>query len=292
MRFSWFYGPDKSPFIVDDSGVARSEAGDPFHGIVGSGTRGAMQVRGMAPDMWVRFAHHASLYESTGAGRADLDPLRTAVSESGALSYGESASCVRLYLENHYTAAQQIDGVEVWGIKEGHTSSVWRVKIRDSSTVVDEFIVNVARDLLASTELQRTSEQIRQINQCLPETNVAAVNDIQTVRLSRDGEPLEVVVTQNEWVSDSTEIHNVPTGARPNHRYALVERFLTSESAPAQVVSIYGRWCTDDERRQIDSDVSRFGRSAATVLPTPAEVNLNHGDVVWNGHEAIVVAIS
>jgi len=279
-QLSWFFGPDKLPFVLDEAGVARAEAGDPFHGIVGRGMRQLLEQEGADPQLWVRNAPR--LFSSELAALAE---------QTETLSFGESADCVRLYLEQHCPRAEGVpSSIEAWNVKEGHTSSVWKVSILESDGETrEEFALNVARDRTAGAELRASSEQMRAIFQRFPHINMAAVMDIQTVR-SRRG--LEVVVTRNEWVRRAHEIHAVLGESGRSRRYLLVERFLTDADKPAQIVSVYGRRFDDAECCRIAADIARFAEIASRALPRQPQLNLNDGDLVWDGCGAVVVATS
>jgi hypothetical protein len=289
VPISWFFGPDREPFVLDDGGAVWAAAGMPFHGIVSRGTRELLQQAGVAPEVWLRNAHRLEAPEQPGEG-AELSRVRAAARLAGALSFGESAACVWRYLEQHCVAAGKAAEVEAWNIKEGHTSSVWGVSLRDAQGSLLKFIVNVARDRSASAELDASSKRLRQIRAGAPTVLLAEVEDIERVRVPLASGPAEVVVTRNEWLSGCQEIHAVQEQRRS--RYLLVERFLTMPDAPAHIVSIYGRRCSDAECRQIDSDIASFREQAAAVLQVPTELEVNDGDLVWNGSRAVVVATS
>lgn len=264
MHVDWSYGPDAEPFALDDCGVPSSATGMPFHGIPGRGMAELMVRDGVPPGVWERHAHRIFAPPELDDG---LLALRTLATECGALSFADSCATVLVYLECQGVAGS----AEVWHLKEGHTSSVWKVTTAD-----EEFVLNVARDRAASDELRRTSIRMMEL-QGHAGVTMADVIDVGPVA------PADVFVARNEWIHDALEVHQERDPRRP---YLLVERFLTADDAPARIVSIYGRRCTQDEQRRIDEDLARFREV------TGASLDLGHGDVVWNGCEAIVVAIS
>lgn len=280
MQVDWVFGPDRERFALDAAGRLRSPVGTPFHGIVSLGMRDILVRNRLPVDVWLRKAH--LIFEQEAEPDDELAALRECSAEAAALSFGESCVAVRAYLGERFEQA------EAWNIKEGHTSSVWKVTVEDGK----EFVLNVGRDSSASAALAATSEQMREIKRRRSDINMAAVLDIRTVCLRRGAGSVDVVVTQNEWIADSTEIHVPAAPDEPSRRYLLVERFLTSAAAPAQIASIYGRWCTDDECVRIDRDLAWFREVARGPRSDAPIVNLAHGDVVWNGRGAVVVAIS
>jgi hypothetical protein len=287
MQIDWFFGPDKQPFTLDAAGELTSPLATPFHGIVGLGLRQLLVERHLAADAWLRSAHLIFAEEIGEADVTDeLVALRACAADSDALSFGDSAAAVRTYLEERWGGS--VLHATAWNVKEGHTSSVWHVRLHESTHDPSEFAVNVGRDKAGSANLASTSERMRQIQARQPDVNMAAVLDIRTVQLMRGRGPADVVVTQNEWAQDSYEIHTSATYGR----YVLVERFLTSSDLPAEIVSVYGRFCSEDERVQIDHDLALFCDAATAAGADATVIDLSHGDAVWDGSGAVVVAIS
>lgn len=293
MRIDWFFGPDRVPFVVDGEGRVRSAAATPFHGIVGLGMRRRIERDGLAPEAWLRNAHRLFDDGSEEPSSSELALLRRYADECATLSFAESAAAVRAYLAARYPPAREASRVEAWNVKEGHTSSVWRITLADGGAPRDEFALNVARDADGGGDLHATSLRMREIKRRCPELNLADVVDVATVSLDRAaGDAVEVVVTRNEWVPESLEVHPLHTPDGAVAEYVLVERFLTSEAAPAHIVSIHGRRCSEQERSRIEADLERFRREARTESGEAPGLDLGHGDVVWTGREAVVVALS
>jgi hypothetical protein len=291
LPIGWFHGPDREPFAREGERV-QAASGTPFHGIASRGMVELLIQRELAANVWSRNAHRltSDTEEQRVEESEELAGLRAVARESGALSFAESAACVELYLERHCAAARTAERIEVWNIKEGHTSSVWRVACLDAAGDRLEFVVNVARDRSASAELERSSRRLQQLGESMPGLSLARVEDIQCLP-GRSGEGTEpVVVTRNQWVSDSQEIHAVRRQGRI--RYLLVERFLTAPDAPARITFVYGRRCTDAECQQIESDIAGFLAQAGTLVSPAPVLEVNDGDLVWNGSRAVVVATS
>jgi outer membrane lipoprotein SlyB len=71
----------------------------------------------------------------------------------------------------------------------------------------------------------------------------------------------------------------------------LVERFLPGEAdAPAQIGGFRGRRVTEGEQREIDAAIEAV--CGASIDEQQIELEVNDGDVVWDGTRAVVVAIS
>jgi hypothetical protein len=281
------YGPDGMPFnlfggriVVDGSGRI------PFHGIISRGLLERVRQAAAPFPPWEEYGH--LLHDQRTADSQELALWRCMADECWVLGFAQSAACVRRYVEQYVDslpASRLADHCEIWNIKEGHTSSVWYVRLDNESTT-QEFAVNVARDRMAGEELARTSETMRRIAESWPEANLARILDIAKVRLPDVAEP--VVVTRNEWISDSYEIHRLPAPDNEPGPLIVVERFLTEDSAPSRIRRILGRRLTEAECEQVNRDVREFLERTVRLA---AQVDINDGDLVWNGQRAIVIAI-
>jgi hypothetical protein len=214
--------------------------------------------------------------------------------ECAVLSFGQSALAAKQYVEA-YCAALPLDradiSCELWNIKEGHTSSVWQVRVHGiPGAETDEFIVNVARDTEAGRELKATSAKMLAIARLWPKANLAKVLSVDEVPIDFHGVPIGVKVTRNELIRDCYEIHQLVDRLAGRRRLVLVERFLAPEKdRPSHIRSIRGRELTEPERRRVKNDVN--GLLARIRRRFPVGVDFNDGDVVWNGKRGIVVAI-
>ncbi|MET0102602.1 MAG: hypothetical protein ABW078_12795 [Sedimenticola sp.] len=288
-QLSWFYGPERHAFSLDEAGTARAGEGDPFHGIVGRGMLELLDARGADPQQWLENAHRLFCTEVGDHDAAGLTELRALAEQSGTLSFGDSACCVQRYLEQHCAEATREHMIEAWNIKEGHDSSVWKITIVGADGLSLKLVLNVGRDYVASAELRKSSEQMRALQQRHPEIEMAPVLDIQTIV---DDADREVVVTRNAWVPGAHEIHAVASDDPRGYDYVLVERFLTDAELPACIVSVFGRRFDETESRCIDAGLERFRELAEETLPNAPRINLNEGDLVWDGRSAVVVAVS
>lgn len=262
----------------------------PFHGIV---SRGLLQLRGEDPgfaELWRKFAHRIDT--PSPEDEAELIALRDWARSCCVLTFAQSASCAREHVANYWRSKRLGDGAacELWNIKEGHTSSVWHVAIHGSEDVpAQTFVVNIARDAAASRELEETASRMQLIAQKLPGINMARPLEVARTYSINDSGICEIVSTRNEWIPDAHEIHLLHDGVTNMRRYALVERFITRKDVPSCIKSIHGRYFTDGECHKIENDLERFMEQASQHVNV--QVDINDGDLVWNGREAVVVAI-
>ncbi|MYN11754.1 hypothetical protein GSY71_01110 [Pusillimonas sp. TS35] len=268
--FSVYHGPDRIGTATDDG---------PFHGIVPRSLIG-----GVDHDKWQRYAHQ--LFDQAIGANADLALLRLSALQHHVLSFQQSAQAARRFVETRL----DLHGghCDLWNIKEGHTSSVWHVAAGDGHSS-EEFILNIARDDAAGRELARTAEIMQTIAACHPELAMAKVEDVVGVEIDYFGQPASITVTRNELVRDALEIHlgrDRRTG-RPKH--VLIERFITDPERPCEIVDIAGRVMTDAECHQLTADLAAFLDTASQIASV--DVDINDGDLVWDGNRAVVVAI-
>lgn len=289
MRFSVTHGPDRVPLHEGDDGQLTSALGIPFHGIA---SRALLPWLERLPDggaVWERTAH--LLHHGRERGSDELTALRAEAHRRGVLSLTESCRAAQRYLEERIGEAVGDAHVELWNTKEGHTSSVWVVSIRSrDGEAVDRFVLNVARDRVASAELRKSSERLAELARRHPELPLARVLEIAEVSVGRESGELAVVVTRNELVEDSLEIHPLPPDQGGERRYAIVERFLTAERSPAAVRAVRGRALGEAEAELVDGCIERVRATSAPDLRI--ELDVHEGDLVWNGREAVVVAVS
>ncbi|MBK5571159.1 hypothetical protein [Ensifer sp. SSB1] len=279
--FARYHGPDRLP--VRGTSIDDLAAAVPFHGIISRGLEGEI----LDPGEWQRYAHR--LFDDQGDDDPAFARLREAASRHRVLSFLQSTRAAERYLETRL-APKGRRLCELWSVKEGHTSSVWRIAAYDDEDGLEEFILNVARDDVAGRELARTAETMRQIHQSHPDLNMAKVEDIAEVEINYYGEPVAVTVTRNALVRNGVEIHlgrHRQTGA-PIH--VAIERFLTSHNQPSEITQLFGRVMTPAECLQIETDLATFLKAASQVAPVA--VDINDGDLVWDGDHAVVVAIS
>jgi len=289
----FFYGPDKIQFKLDDKEMVVADEATPFHGIISLGLLKFFEAEGLDPETWYKNAHNIGNYAGIDQDH-DLNLILEHAFICQVLSFANSAVAVRCYIESYIgnTHTDQPIFCELWNIKEGHTSSVWKVSLKSNlNYVIDEFVLNVARDEIAGADLKHTSEKMQAIAKEFPEIKIAEVFDIGTVELDYFDKTIKVVVTRNEFIAGAGEIHCITekkTG--PSGQFILVERFLTSKDKPAHILSIKGRKFKEGETRKIEKEIGFFRESVSKIFDT--ELNINEGDLVWDGQNAVIIAVT
>ncbi len=292
MDFNYYFGPDKTPFVFREDGLIDDASIKPFHGIISLGLRNKLIEKNMSNEVWHRNGHLLEKGDVDSSLKTqELLVLKEFASLCKVLSFSQSVSCIRLYLERHLeiSALENISYCDIWNIKEGHISSVWKINIVPNSEA-ETFILNVARDNVASEKLLISSGKMRVIGDKFPTLHLARVFDIDT--LTDTLLPFPVVISRTEWIENSFEIHSRKSKASNTSELLLVERFLTDKDNPARITSVLGKLFTTNEVNQIENEITTFLTKAATCIPEKPEININNGDVVWDGSKAVVVAIA
>ncbi|MBT1704921.1 hypothetical protein [Chryseosolibacter indicus] len=288
MEFRFYFGPDKIPFRLLDNGMVETSSTMPFHGIISRGMLDKFQEQNITCDYWFKYALHLEYHDPQIYLTDDFERIYKYFLECRVLSFSQSAFCAQQYIISSYEYRRLKDArVEVWNIKEGHTSSVWKVTM-DDELHSETFIVNVARDRKAGEELKETSEVLQRIATECPDAGIAKVLDIYS--FSHHDLPCSTIITRNEWVDDAFEIHQRKTGEK-GVEFILVNRFITSKNNPAQITSVLGRIFSTEESEKIKSGLNDI-LSKATRFHPNVKVDINDGDLVWNGERAIAVALS
>lgn len=270
------HGPDGS-VVRTDGGRVLTAHGRPFHGVAPRGLLPWLGVGDRGPRYWQRVAPLVDDLIHFSRDPGPDDGLREAVRAAGVLPFSASAGVASEVALDHVRQRwPRATGVQVAGTKEGHTSSVWEVSVRTGPGArVARFVLNVARDTdLASRELSASSARLRRLTR-QGSVRVAGVEAVVRVEVPGDRRR-RVTVTRNEWVRDAQEIHRLPDGA-----YAMVQQFLTDPQDPARVVSVLGRRATRTESAAVD----------AVLEAHPSALDVNDGDVVWDGNRPVVVAV-
>lgn len=278
MKFNYFFGPDKLPFAISAEGKIQQEISTPFHGIISRG------LLNHGCSIWNTHSHLLE-YSNEKLQDEEWIALKQNAIKYGVLSFAESALAAKTYIER-FSNKQSTDICELWNIKEGHTSSVWKVTLANE----DSFVLNIARDIVACEELKTLSTHLKKITEEGDTSHLAKVYDI--VEIEDERLPIKVVVSKNEWVNDSFEIHSRINLKTNQEELLLVERFITDTRKPAEITSILGRVFSTAEAQKIKNEISFFLTQATTCLSHTPVVNINDGDVVWNGEKAVVIAIN
>jgi len=288
MKFQFYFGPDKLPFKLTESGMVEENSTMPFHGIISRGLLNEFIKRSLNVELWHRNAH--KIHEDSIGMSNDLSELLYLKNECKVLSFGQSALAARKYLEEQCKigAMNNSSTIDIWNIKEGHTSSVWKILVIGNTN--DTYILNVARDYEASKELKETSEKLQTIGRLVSDAEIAKVLEITTIKDNLL--PFEVIVTRNQWIHNSFEIHCRKSRVTDTDELILVDKFLTESNNPASITSVLGRRFSEIETKKIYGHINHFLTKAATCLKVKPSLNINDGDLVWDGEKAIVVAIN
>lgn len=289
MNVSFFFGPEKIPFSIYDDGMIESNSIIPFHGIISRGLLNKFIEHNLNVQLWHQYVHEV-LAENLSFSTPELDNILNYSKQCQVLSYAQSALCARKYTE-HYCSMSGLDNpvINLLNIKEGHTSSVWKADIT-ANEKTETFVINVARDDEAGIELKESSEKLRTIGERFPKINMAKVLDIFS--LYEPSLPTEVIITRNEWVENAFEIHNRRNKTTGEDELLMVDRFITSRDRPAHITSVLGKIFSPEKTKKIQSEIKEFITQATTCLSCKTDVNINDGDVVWNGKKAVIVALS
>jgi hypothetical protein len=288
MAMMLFHGPNKTPFFLAEDGVAVRDGPVPIHGIISTGLRDNFRASGLSASSWHQYGHLVG----EAADCEAVVALQQRARDCGVLSFGQSATCARLYVEAYYERVTAgVDTVcALWNTKEGHTSSVWVITISDQGlSYEDRFVLNVARDRQAGVALKRTADRMQAITRHHNDINMARVFDYGSVRVRSYGASVDVLVTRNQWIAGD-EIHSFTGDGGAPPYYVAVESFLLASDEPTRIGALRGRRLTPGDQAKLECDLASFRRLAS--VDGAVQVNVHEGDVVWDGHMATVVAIS
>jgi hypothetical protein len=229
----------------------------------------------------------------------------------GVLSFATSARVAeqfaRAVLQNRLAAVLETPGekapgngplrVTLWNVKEGHTSSVWKVSLEGYNRRDTAFALNVARDAAANDELLRSADVLRIAGANAPEGSIARVLLVDQARIPTE-EPervLQAVVVAQEWIQDARELGYVTDRVTGEQHLFAIDRFLTDAESPGRIVSVAGQRITGAERDKVLLEIFQVILSAANWqegrLRLPA-FEMNQGDWVLQGSRPVLVAAS
>jgi hypothetical protein len=274
-----------------ENGIIGWDSSLPFHGIISRGLLRSFIENELNYETWCNYAPDPELYGPLSeSSPSEFQMIQNLIRQHGVLSFYQSAVGAKEYGAIYCRSKKEkITHMDCWNIKEGHTSSVWKISIYGDN-ISETFIVNVARDCEAGMELRESSLKLKAVKEQSPDINSASVFDISTIhnKLLPGG----VVVTRNEWIENAFEVHLRTNKQEGREELLMVDRFLMDVRNPAKIISILGRIFSSEEANKIKSDLQDFLLNASEYLHDEVAVNINDGDLVWNGERAIVVAIS
>lgn len=305
MRFATFHGPDRTPVGVSGD-QSDPLALRPFHGIP---SRGLVETLKRWPKRFDWESACVSLEPALDGDPAAVATTSAALLQAaqmcGVLRFDQSAFVARLFLERYLLevldrmgiASRLVDDnlVEIWNIKEGHTSSVWKITVSVGPHDLVHFALNVARDRAASDELLESALLLEEISSKL--RTVAAARVLVKKRLSiPDTQELVQVVAQ-VWVDEALELAILRNPHSGNQRFHAVERFVTHSSEPGRIRSIVGRELDAQEHAVVAKEIVTAMLEGATFdlrsdLTTMPDFEMNEGDWVFSAGHACLVALS
>lgn len=294
-RIVVLHGPDRSP--LEPPGGAPGA----FHGVI---SRGLMEELGpaAAPD-WERWAPwmDAALAGTPAAlavvPAAVVDAARrcewTTLLDGAEAAVAFAAASMPPLLRELAAGfgPDRVEAVELWLVKEGHTSSVWRAAVTPPGGGEPVCAaLNVARDAAAGAELLQSAEELERVR---------AATDVRVARVlgtgaSADGAP---AVVAQEWVDGARELAFLRRRDDGLVRLHAIERFITDEHSPAQLTGAVGRVLDGDEHEAAAHAATRLLLDAATpgsdedtvALPS---FDVDHGDLVWTDGGVALVALA
>lgn len=295
LKIRLFHGPDRIPFDLSDSRNILKNHYMPFHGIISRGLLNMVKEQENIPvNLWNSKAHLLEQgFQDTKIDDEDLLRLVDWAKYCKVLSFAQSAQVAYKYLEKFHSSSfhNTKDLVyDLWNVKEGHTSSVWKVSFYEGGRE-RSFALNIARDYEAGLELLETSKVMHKIGLEYPDINMAKVRNQRSIPINYNGENISIVVVENKWIEGAHEVHLIKNKTLNEDRYVWVERFLPDPENPAQIGKIRGRYFNQDEVVQIEKDLQNFLNKTATDGQY-IQIEINDGDIVWTGENAVIVAIT
>jgi hypothetical protein len=196
-----------------------------------------------------------------------------------------------------------LERCELWSIKEGHTSSIWRVELSfTGGTAPMVFCLNVGRDKEASEELKSTSEELIRLHKLDPQGVVEVLGmeivDLDGIRLDGGHANFSVTVSVVRWLENSSELHVAKDPSSGFGHFMLVDYFRSPEDElPASMQRIVGKRLDGGESEAMWSSIiahmvkqSEFDADCKTVRMPSTEIN--EGDWVSCNEGVMLVAAS
>jgi hypothetical protein len=251
-------------------------AAGPYHGIL---PRGLMELE-LEPPLWPALA---PVLDGVLAGGRDPCPvagltsrrvraLAGAARAAGVRSYRDSAAAALEYALT-VTGATSASEIDLWSVREGHTASVWRLR-------VDERVIalNVARDDMAAAELRETGVELRDLHRHDP-AGVVEVLD------------LTPGVLACAWVN-GRELHVVDRGDGAG-QFIAIKQFAPTADGRQLAVAVRSGVPSSDAiwARWLEALVRQTTTCANGMLSRP-RVEACEGDLVLVDERPVLVALS
>lgn len=302
------HGPDRVPVL------AGAQAGwpsgyRPFHGIISRGMIQALQEAGLRVN-WTEVC--ASLDAALAGREWQFPPLAPRLLElarsCAVLSFEDSMKAaldfVRQQLPNLSEKIktmpcelENVQTVELWNVKEGHTSSVWKVTLLTAQgQPATSFALNVARDAAAGEELLSSAVTLEVLASRVTSARVSRIYLATRLYALHDQLPGIAAVAQ-EWIDEAWELGFLKDRTVGCHRLYAIDRFLTAPNDPGRIVSVAGRHLKEHEQEEILLQILLATLEGAVVDAESQRITfpsyeLNEGDWVLSQDCACLVAAS
>jgi hypothetical protein len=290
-RVAVLHGPDARP--VTPNGPVR-----PFHGIASAGLLPHLPLDGGRE--WARWA--PALDPALEGDEEALGIVPPGVVEAarscGWTSFADGTRAARTFAEGELDALLEAVGagfgsadvarIELWQVKEGQRSSVWRLSATPAGGGEPaRAALNVARDRVAGDELLRGAARLEQLREVAPE-RVARVLGVEC----GGGEP---PVVAQEWIDDARELAFLRIRRDGRVRLHAVDRFVTDEREPGRIAGVVGERLGAAEHAAAAYEATRILVAGAERLPQDRvafpRMDVNRGDWVWTERGPVLIAV-
>lgn len=265
------YGPQGAPLEDSCRSTLARWGYRPFHGII---SRGLLLDRACATSAWDRLAPHLDDLRDRRptAGDPEMLAVLRSAERHGVLTYDATLAVATDIARSCAADVGDVRRIELCNPKEGHTSSVWRIRVIDShGECAADVAANVPRDQAAQRELLASAEQLER---------AGAAGVVATpVRVVQRG---DLAVLVQPWLDRALEIN--PVRGPHGTRLAAVTDFLT-EPGQSRVRAVLGRPLTDEEHVAVGTAAARVHDAHPGLSYTPRD-----GDWVLHESRPVLVA--
>jgi len=294
MRFTLLYGPNRIPI---GQGLESESGCVPFHQVISRGLLQSAEDRGLAAEDWQAVAPFVDrALCGSGDTQDQLGVWFDLARQNLVLSYESSARCAMEFISgNSSQLYQQLAGktiepgsirlCELWGIKEGHTSSIWIVTLHLAQTHPSaRFVVNVARDMEAGEELTAMDTELSALHL---RDHLSAVKVLGSGTVADEW---DVPVLATSWIPNGLELHVLPSG-----RAVAIDRFNPDPSDPRRVASVTVRSDLDSDELWgaiLRSWVALGNWSQPDGPVRLPRTEINEGDWVYSDGRAVLCGLT
>jgi hypothetical protein len=232
------------------------------------------------------------------------------------ITYAQSFSAVREFIRQHIEGrakrtwrelAQLTTGedsgsilpdqCELWSVREGHTSSVWRVELRSRAHRTAAVLgLNVARDQDSAKELLSTSQEMRRLHSLDPATVLGVLAE-ETVEIRSAGGQIRLPVVAVPWIERARELQVVRDTEARSGRFIAVDEFVPRHNGdPAGRQRASGQLLSPGFsealwRDQLSCRV-RLTRFDDDLTATTPFFEINEGDLVLDANVIKAISVS